>query len=188
MDSPEWFAIGIRGDWPELVSILNKGIASFSKQEIHAIISKWSYLPQKTKAIELTSDESAWLAQNHTVRVRVTHFPPYIFLDEDKPRGILFDYLELISERAGVNFTFVEEIRGFWAAVEGMANLQGPDLILGMMRDPAWEDKVLFSNDVMSSPHVIFRRTQTKKRRGEGVQFPISSLLLKISIVSVLSG
>ena len=45
MDKPEWFGIGLRADYPELVSILNKGIALISEPEIHSIISKWSYLP-----------------------------------------------------------------------------------------------------------------------------------------------
>ena len=35
------FAIGVRSDWPELVSILDKGLNSISEEEHHAIFDKW---------------------------------------------------------------------------------------------------------------------------------------------------
>jgi ABC-type amino acid transport substrate-binding protein len=35
------FAIGVRSDWPELVSILNKGIQSLTQQEHDEIRRKW---------------------------------------------------------------------------------------------------------------------------------------------------
>ena len=41
-DYPIDVVIGTRSDWPELSSILDKGLSSFSKEEIQAIKSKWS--------------------------------------------------------------------------------------------------------------------------------------------------
>ena len=34
-------SIGVRSDWPELVSILNKGLASITREEMNAIRQKW---------------------------------------------------------------------------------------------------------------------------------------------------
>ncbi len=34
-------AIGVRSDWPELIGILNKGLASISREEMNAIQQKW---------------------------------------------------------------------------------------------------------------------------------------------------
>jgi hypothetical protein len=39
MDQPK--SIGVRSDWPELVSILNKGLASITKEEMNTIRQKW---------------------------------------------------------------------------------------------------------------------------------------------------
>jgi len=102
MDAPEWFGIGIRADWPQLVSILNKGISGFSEEEIHAIIAKWSYLPEKQGTIELTPEERDWLKQDHTVRVFSTDHAPLMSYREGKPFGISADLLKQISERTGI--------------------------------------------------------------------------------------
>ncbi|TAJ13492.1 hypothetical protein DMA11_08750 [Marinilabiliaceae bacterium JC017] len=37
------FAVGVRNDWPELVSILNKGIALITEEEQNAIVGKWIF-------------------------------------------------------------------------------------------------------------------------------------------------
>ena len=44
----EPFAIGVRSDWPELVSILNKGLASISREEMNAIYKRWIPVEMKT--------------------------------------------------------------------------------------------------------------------------------------------
>ena len=152
--------IGTRSDWPELSSILDKGLSSFSKEEIEAIVGKWVQLPVQKDAIQLTAAEQAWLAQDHTVRVRVTSAPPHIILDEDEPKGISVDYLRLISERTGINFVFTKETRAYTDAMEGLAKLQGPDLIPCTVRDPERDD-VLFSKSYSSSPQVIIMQTDS---------------------------
>jgi len=38
---PQSLHMGVRSDWPELVSILNKGLASISKEELNAIYKRW---------------------------------------------------------------------------------------------------------------------------------------------------
>ena len=108
------------------------------------------------REVELTAQERNWLAQEHPVRVRVTNFAPHIYLDEDEPKGLSVDFLKLIGERTGINFVFVPEQRGFWAAVESMGRGEGPDLILGMERNPERAGEVLFSKDYMTAPHVIY--------------------------------
>jgi len=45
LDQPIPSLMGVRPDWPELVSILNKGIASFSPEEINTLLVKWINAP-----------------------------------------------------------------------------------------------------------------------------------------------
>ncbi|MBT3185799.1 MAG: transporter substrate-binding domain-containing protein, partial [Nitrospina sp.] len=48
------FHIGVRSDWPELVSIINKGLESITKAEMNAILNKW--IPITMSAAKSESD------------------------------------------------------------------------------------------------------------------------------------
>jgi ABC-type amino acid transport substrate-binding protein len=116
----------------------------------------------KGSRIALSPNEEAWLAQNHVVRVRVTSFPPYIFLAEGaEPKGIAIDYLKLIAERSGITFVFMRETRGYNQAIKGLIDLQGPDLIPCMVSRIDLKDRILFSKSYYVSPRVIFTRSDS---------------------------
>jgi DNA-binding NtrC family response regulator/ABC-type amino acid transport substrate-binding protein len=160
--------IGVRKDEPLLLSLLNKAIASITEKERDRILAKWygtnipplpSYLKKQEK-LELSPEEQAWLAQDHTVRVRVVDFPPFIKIKEgQKPTGISIDYLNLIADRTGIKFKYILSGRPFAEDLKRMQNLKGPDLVTSMMRTPDREKMLLFSNDYISMPRVIFTRT-----------------------------
>jgi ABC-type amino acid transport substrate-binding protein len=163
LDYQEKFGIAIRPDWPQLVSILNKGISSFSEEDIHAIIAKWSYLSKKQDTIELTPEERTWLDQNHTVRVRVADYPPFIIVRKDKKSaGMSMDYLNLIADRTGIKFKYVFETLPRQEALEGLKQRQGPDLIQCMVRTPDRESYISFSNEFIKTSRVIFTRIEGK--------------------------
>ena len=158
MDKPEWFGIGLRADYPELVSILNKGIALISEPEIHAIISKWSYLPKQEESTELSKDEKAWISQNHVVDVRIVEFPPYAILTERGPSGVVIDFLNKVSAQTGVQFNFKVSNQSYKTDLEDLKNLKGFDLIPGMMFSEEEQWSVSFSQPIYNSPIVIFTR------------------------------
>jgi len=152
------FSMGVRSDWPLLVSILNKGLASIGSGGLSKIVAEWIQRAEREMITDLAPEERAWLAQNHTVRVRVTNFAPHIFLEGDEAKGISVDYLKLITERTGVNFVFVEGKGGFWGAVESMKRAEGPDLIMGMESNPQQAGEISFSQPYMRAPQVIITR------------------------------
>ena len=161
LDSPNMFGIAIRPDWPQLVSILNKGIAAFSTEEIHTIIEKWSYLPKKQDTVELTPKEQAWLELNHTVRVRAADWPPYLIVkDNGPPQGIAIEYLKLIGERTGITFTYEVTDRPFAEFLEDVEQRQGPDMTALIVPTPEREQYLSFSQTYIASPYVIFTREQ----------------------------
>jgi ABC-type amino acid transport substrate-binding protein/ABC-type nitrate/sulfonate/bicarbonate transport system substrate-binding protein len=162
-DHPINNVIGTRSDWPELSAILNKGLASFSNEEIESISAKWIQLPQPKNIIQLTAKEKAWLAQKHIVQVRVVNIPPYIILKEGaEPEGISIDYLNFIAERTGVKFEFRFSGKPFPEALDGLIEHSGPDLISSMLPTPEREKSVLFSKDYYRSPYVIFTHNKDK--------------------------
>ena len=157
-DSPEMFGIGVRSDWPELVSILNKGIALFPDLEINAIIQKYSFLPPKNKTIELTPEEREWLEKNRTVQVFSTEHAPLMTYIDGKPTGISIDFLNEVSKRTRIKFEIGKPDRDFSSAIKGLMEKTGPDVIACLNATPEWEEAILFTEPYMSSPKFIFTR------------------------------
>jgi len=68
---------------------------------------------QKKPKIPLATAEQARLTQNHTVRVRVFYYPPFMIASGGEAKGISFDNLRIIAERTGINFAFIKETMTF---------------------------------------------------------------------------
>ena len=150
--------MAIRPDWPELVSILNKGISSFSKEEIEAIVSRWIQLPQRKEVIALTPKEKAWLAKNHTVRVFSTEHAPLMSYKGGKPSGITADFLNEVSKRTGIKFDITKPLGDFPSALKGLIESEGPDVMAALNPTPEREKVILFTKPYVSSPKFIFIR------------------------------
>ena len=99
------FGMAIRPDWPILVSILNKGISSFSEEELNAIVAKWIQPPQQKKQIELTLEEQAWLKAHPDIVLGYTDtFEPEVIVNPDGSyRGIMVDFLDELNQRLGTS-------------------------------------------------------------------------------------
>ena len=157
----EKFGMAIRPDWPELISLLNKGISSFTENEIDAIVAKWIQLPQQKGALAFTAEERVWLDQKHTVRVRIADWPPYLIVKDDQPpQGIVIEYLKLIGKRTGIRFKHEVTDEPFAEFLESMQQGQGPDMTAFIVPTPEREQYLSFSETYIASPYVIFTREQ----------------------------
>jgi signal transduction histidine kinase/DNA-binding response OmpR family regulator/HPt (histidine-containing phosphotransfer) domain-containing protein len=111
--------------------------------------------------VSLTAEEQTWLDKNHTVRVRVVNFPPFIIVNKgEEPTGVSIDYLNIIAARTGIRFKYIHSNQPFAKALENLKNRQDPDLIQCMMRTPGRESFVSFSRVYLATPRVIFTRTE----------------------------
>ena len=163
---PIEMVIYIRNDWPELIPIFNKTIASLQGDELPRIIDKWfGQWPQRyTKStLPLAPAEQAWLEKRPAVRVRIVDWPPYQIIGNDKPpQGIVIEYLKLIEERTGIRFEFETTDRPFVEFLESMKQGRGPDMTAVIVRTPEREQYLSFSEPYIFSPYVIFIRQQDK--------------------------
>ncbi len=111
-------------------------------------------------SIALTPQERAWLAENHTVRVRVFDWPPYMFTQPVS--GIAVDYLEAIAKRIGFKVEFVTSSL-MWS--QAMADVKGArshfDLLLTMSRTPEREREFALTRDYLTAPWVLYTRSDT---------------------------
>jgi ABC-type amino acid transport substrate-binding protein len=112
--------------------------------------------------ISLTAQEQAWLDRKHTVRVRISGFPPHM-MTLPEPRGISVDYLKLIGKRFGINFTFIanESIRWKESVEDLESDRKYYDLLITMKRTLEREKKIAFTQDYLFVPWVIVNRTDS---------------------------
>jgi two-component system sensor histidine kinase/response regulator len=105
---------GVRKDWPQLVSILNKAMETVPASELNAVKSKWMSLDMggsDRNDLEFTEAERRWLASHPVIKMGVDpSWAPIEFLDQDgRHRGITGDFMVLVSERLGIRF---EPVKG----------------------------------------------------------------------------
>jgi ABC-type amino acid transport substrate-binding protein/anti-sigma regulatory factor (Ser/Thr protein kinase) len=159
----------IRNDWPELIPIVNKAIAVLQQDRLPRIIDKWfGEWPQRyvdeepeNRRINFTAQEQAWIAQNNTIRVRITSWPPYMTVkDNAPPQGIAVEYLKLVEERTGLTLKYDVTDQPFAGFLESIKQRKGPDMTALISPTPEREEYLSFSESYVSTPYVIFIRKQ----------------------------
>ncbi|MBC2734027.1 MAG: ABC transporter substrate-binding protein [Desulfobacteraceae bacterium] len=159
-DRPIDAVMGVRKDWPQLVGILNKGLASITEAERSAILARWSGydLTVRLPPVSLSPEERTWLVNNIPIRIGVADFPPFVILGEGRPTGLFSAYLELIAERTGLQFRY-EVLKRFPSeALEELRQGLGPDLIPYFKGMTGREQDILFTKPYAQSPSVIFSK------------------------------
>ncbi|CAB5167086.1 hypothetical protein D3OALGB2SA_5839 [Olavius algarvensis associated proteobacterium Delta 3] len=157
---------GVRKDWPELASILDKAMGAIPLKERLSLQEKWGLLERKEAESvsimdQLSGLENAWLDQKHPVRVRIADYPPYqIIKGKEAPQGITIEYLKLIEERTGIEFRYEVSDQPFAEFLESMKQGKGPDMTALIIPTPEREQYVSFTAPYLSSPYVIFIREE----------------------------
>jgi len=108
-----------------------------------------------------TDAEQDWLEQKHTVRVRVGNWPPFMFTDGDI-RGISVDYIEKIFSHHEIDYQFISDKQVPWkSALEDIKNHQTVDLILTAKITESRKNYLIFTDEYLSLPWVIFSRVDS---------------------------
>lgn len=148
----------IREDWPELVSILNKGIATIKTYEKTAILSKWSIrlFSSFAKEIEFTEKEKKWLKANPVIRVGAdASWAPFEFIGEDgEYRGISMEYLKRIEKMLGIEFKIERDTP--WHELVKKGKERNLDMFTCVAKTPEREVYLSFTSPYISSPISIF--------------------------------
>ncbi len=159
------FRAGILKENKKLMTTVDRGFEQISHDELVNIEKRWIpnpdervFNPQK-KEIRMTYLEEAWIREHPIWPLIVTlHQKPYILKNEDNTlSGILFDYLEILSQRLNVVFKPVfipqKEVKD---AVKNMRF----NLLVGKEMPEEYPD-IHFSEKLYSISHVIINRVGT---------------------------
>ena len=106
IENPTPVVTAIRDDWPELVTIIDKGLNAIGRNRINEYFNMWLTNYQSLFDLEITELEEGWIIDHPVISVALPeNDPPYSFTDSSgKPKGLLVDYLTLLSEYVDIKF------------------------------------------------------------------------------------
>jgi two-component system sensor histidine kinase/response regulator len=154
-------AIGVRKDWPEVVPILDKALASISETEKRQVFGKWTG-GEKDERIKLTQEEEDWIAGHPVIRyMGKPGWPPFeAFEEKDEYTGIVADHLKLIEKRLGIQFKKIETKR--WSEPVEMILAGETDMISTDGPDVKMSQKLKFTRQYISDPVIIVTKNIDK--------------------------
>ncbi|WP_309227487.1 EAL domain-containing protein [Zooshikella harenae] len=104
-------SIAVRKDWPELVSIINKGLHSIPESQMQKLRAKWlpvDYMENLVQ-IDFTEAEKKWLSQNRLIRLGIDpEFAPFEYIENGVYQGMASDYVKLLSQRLNLKMKIVD--------------------------------------------------------------------------------
>ena len=158
-ESQTKLVMSIRKDWPELVAILNKGLAAITREEMAELYRRWfgqDYLNRIAPQATLTPEEQAWLTEHPVLRVGIDpHWAPVEFVDEaGVAQGISTAYLKRLEKILGVRFEIAKDLS--WT--EALRRLMDGtlDLLPAMVATPDRQRLLHFTESYLSFPAAIF--------------------------------
>ena len=158
--------MGIRSDWPELRSIINKSLAYISQHERADIFRKWiGGLGEPTQQVELTEEERIWLSRHRHIRVAATtDWPPFEYIDNNQNYvGMTADLLVLLAKKIGLE---LELVHLPWPDMEQMLRDKELDLSPGVVETSKRKDYMLFTDWVYDVPSAIVTRKENASISG----------------------
>ncbi|MDX9820452.1 MAG: transporter substrate-binding domain-containing protein [Syntrophales bacterium] len=153
--------IGVRKDWPELASILDKALASTTEEEKRQILGKWVG-QEKDERIKLTKEEEEWIAGHPDIRYvgRPGWLPFEAFEEDGEHIGITADHLNLIEKRLGVRF---KKIRTkIWSESIKDALIREADIISMDVPNTKMSPLLNSTKPYLSDPIVIVMKNREK--------------------------
>ena len=154
MDSNSGLCFASRKDYPELVSILEKGMDAIPLIEYTKFTNKWSKVVEPSNL--LTSKELQWLQKHSEIRLGVaSSWKPFEFLDDDnKYSGISSDIVRKLNAKLSINFNPVKGLT--WDESLQAAKNGKIDAFSCIMETEKRKEFLLFTEPYFISPIVIF--------------------------------
>ncbi len=159
-------SVGIRKDWPEFASILNKGLNAILEKKKLQLHNKW--LPKQINCDDfeslqeqnvLTPKETEWVKKHPNIRLGIDpEFTPYEFLDsEGRYQGIASEYIRILNKRLGLNMTIVPGLS--WKEAVEKAQKKEIDVLPCVTKTVDRESFLNFSEPYLRFNRVIITRT-----------------------------
>jgi polar amino acid transport system substrate-binding protein len=147
--------ISIRNDWPEALSIINKALAAIPDDEKLRLKQKWFLTSSPKKApmlLSFTQKEKDFLSGIEEITIGYCDywFPFSFFGSDDKAKGMLVDFTELVSKRIGKKIRQVKKEP--WVDFLKSVEDKELDLLGGALKTPSRRKYMEFSKPLLRDP------------------------------------
>ena len=162
-------SFGVRKDWPEAISIINKSLNKISEYEKLRLKEKWFILseyekklnPLKKKVI-LNVDEKLYTKENPIVKICIDpNWYPFEFLNkENKHDGLIAELFNQVSLSVGLKTKLIQT-NSWNESLEFIKNKKC-DLLASAQKTQKREEYLNFTSSYVSSPLVIATRSKVQ--------------------------
>ena len=159
-ENADLMRLAARKDWPELISILSKGMAAVTAMEFNEIAEKWQTQQNSMMKtdIGLSNEEKKWLAENRIIHAAVdpSQAPLELIDAQGNISGITGAYLNKISQLLNVEFRDAGA-QNWSEALEKVKNAETEIITLITATDERREF-LSFTDTYVNVVHMIFAR------------------------------
>ena len=121
---------------------------SFLLALLCTICASWSHGQEVSSPDFLTAEEKNWIAEHQGIKVaHYTNWPPLNFMENGDVKGFSVDYLNLLSEKTGLDFQFIPSAD--WPSLMDRAKNKELDVLTSFAQ---FEDRKEFWN--FTSPYI----------------------------------
>jgi len=150
----------VRKDWPELVSILDKGMDSVPEEEVNALNQKWFGMATSSSGVNLTLEEKTWIINNPIIRVAATpDWPPFEFKEGNEYKGLAADILSLSAARTGLELDI--QFNAWGDVLKGLKD-KTLDVSPGIVKSEEREEYINFTDVSFVSQIAIWVKKTTQ--------------------------
>lgn len=145
---------GINIDKPVLQSIIKKSLYKISSQNLKDLANKWIINSFENKdIINLSQEELDYISNNPVITYSEVDWKPLSIIEDNRMKGIMGDYLDLVSKKTGLIFKYVPSTS--WPNVLEKFAKKEIDLVPGVGSSPQERELGLISKRYAKYPLVI---------------------------------
>ncbi len=161
LDDQLQLAFGVRKDWPEAVSILNKGLKAIGAQELNRLKQKWFYIMHQVPdaalepdLIELNEAQQRYLTQKGRIKLCVDNdWLPLERFNRGRYEGIFADLHQLIYQKFPIQTEIIPTAN--WQESILFAKNRQCDVLTAASKTESRQLFMDFTDAVFSFPIVI---------------------------------
>lgn len=136
-----------------LRDILEKSLKRIEPEEFSYLAKKWINNNRFDSQIDFTEEEVAFIRANPIVKYSEVNWKPLSIIEDNRMKGIMGEYLDLVAQRTGLKFEFVPSKS--WPHVLEQFKERKIDIVPGVGSSPQEKQLGLISNRYAKYPFVI---------------------------------
>ena len=155
-------SVAIDKDKPLLFSIMQKSLNAIDEMQRRKILNKWfdmSILDKiNIQLTTLTPTEIAWIKEHKKITYSEVNWKPLSIIENNHMGGMLGDYLQLLSQKTGLEFVYKPSKS--WPDVLKNFQENKIELVPGVGANSYEKSLGLTSNTIVSFPFVLVTRNE----------------------------